>query len=90
MMQRISGAVYNWSFSDQFISESTNQRINETGNVHESRHCGMLKAAIQRFWVVGRGSSIRLFVYSRFLFRKSLFANAFAHCEQYWYIFFVE
>ena len=24
------------------INESTNQRINETGNVHESRHCGML------------------------------------------------
>ncbi|MYB57135.1 MAG: hypothetical protein F4X51_12150 [Gemmatimonadetes bacterium] len=63
MMQRISGAVYNWSFSDQFISESTNQRINETGNVHESRHCGIVLAAIQRFWVVGRGSSIRLFAF---------------------------
>jgi len=62
MMQRIYGAVYNWSFS-----RPVHLRINETGNVHESRHCGMLKAAIQRFWVVGRGSSIRLFVYSRFL-----------------------
>ncbi len=42
-------------------SESTNQRIYEAGNVPESRHCGMVLAAIQRFWVVGWGSSIRLF-----------------------------
>ena len=50
--------------TNQRINESTNQRINEAGNVHESRHCGMVLAAIQRFWVVGWGSSIRLFVYS--------------------------
>ena len=42
-------------FSGQFIYEFTNL---------QSRHCGMVLAAIQRFWVVGRGSSIRLFVYS--------------------------
>ena len=39
------------------------QFINESANL-QSRHCGMVLAAIQRFWVVGWGSSIRLFVYS--------------------------
>ena len=39
--------------------ESTNQRISESVN-QQSRHCGMVLAAIQRFWVIGWGSSIRL------------------------------
>ena len=59
MMQRINGAVYNWSFS-----RPVHQRINGTGYswfepVHQCRG----GAPVPARWVVGQGSSIRLFAF---------------------------
>ena len=76
MMQRINGAVYNWSFSDQFINESANQRsgvqlaaFQASSSVKQVMYLKAVIAACLKPQSRGFGwlGGVRLFVYSRFV-----------------------